>query len=236
MSEITEGNESPYLSITGACKRATSTEVFIDGRREGFKTAFVGVDTEQAVFHTDQLLPMSGERIISASAKPVHFSFQLNGINHRFAAKYAGSGVWGGFPSIKFHMPASVKSYQRRLFFRVTPMNSQPVRINLNHGDMGISAEALDISMGGTRFTISCEVENGSTPGISLILPISTSQIRAQLAVIECVEKEKGLGSASRRRPAYVARGEFWGLSNEDEAAISRYILRREREMLRIFS
>jgi len=229
-----EKRAAVHPALFKACEKNLRAEIFVAGRAESFVTTFVGIDLSSGEFHTDILLPRHGERLLTISGEPALFSLHLNGVNHRFTAEYSGNGAWDGFSSLRFLLPQNVESFQRRGFFRVSPLMSRPVAIKAILGDINMEAEASDISLGGARFIARYALENGSVIGVKISLP-SGEMVEARFTVIECREKTAPRRGAAKGK-IYELRGEFQNLKQEAAAAINRYILRRERETLRIYN
>ncbi len=197
----------------------------IEGANFRYKSLFVESDADEGLFHIDILFPRSAERLLEADVTDVRFSYEENGVKYHFDALYLGTGAADGFDSMVFAFPASIEESQRRGDYRVTPRTGDPVRV-VSGPDLSESSYAIDISAGGISFRASKQILSGDRFETIVALPGGTV-VEAGLEVLYC----DPLPDA--REMPWRIRTRFAKISPADRESVTRYVMARQREMIR---
>jgi hypothetical protein len=222
--------------VKSAVKAKQKTTVTLphaqDEQRRSF---FVGVNEgPDPGFYIDLMLPDDYAQSLEPGVTLAVMRFALAGAPHELKAVYAGKEILGGFPSLKFHPPVSVKNLQRREFFRVEPKMSEPVDLAIQSG-LNETTNALDISLGGARFRASNKVSQGEAFELTMKIPGAPSSVLSAMAhVRDCVQANMA-PRAKTGKPYYV-RVEFDGIDDRAAHSLNKYLFNRQREIAFFFS
>ena len=236
-AEIKASEEGRYFVdgiIALACEHKQSVEIMTEDG-ETYKTIFVGFDTESPWFYTDLLMPRYAEDLLTRGESAATFSFLLNGVMCKFDTVFDGVDEWGGFDSLRFHMPSHIKHYQRRDEFRVEPRISEPVMVAVANQDVEAAAVA-NISVSGVFFNTKNPLDAGFITPVFLKFPDDTPMLRLNLEVIEAHKTRRPPRHKRAGERVFEIRARFVGITNSAAQLIRRYVTRRQRELLQLLA
>jgi len=215
--------------ISVAAEKRKQAMVSFPHNGEKYRSLILGMADGADQFYIDALSPgrinsrmVPGETIMS-------FDMDVNNIGYSFSSMFNGSEKHGGFDSLRFDIPQSMKERQRRGDYRVEPNPKDPAFVHLR--DAGVLV-ALNISGGGVCFGMGLSIEPGSKISIGLDLPSRDDIIPASLKVTHCSQNRNPHLEAN----AFIISGRFVDITARCAQVIYYYVASRQREMISVFN
>jgi c-di-GMP-binding flagellar brake protein YcgR len=225
------GHIASLTVVKTALKTRQNVTVFLpNAPEERWRSFFVGVNQgPESGFYIDPMVPDVSERSFEPGRTLAVIRCSVAGAPHEIQAVFAGKEDFGGFPSLKFHPPVSVKNLQRREFFRVEPKRSEPVGLDIQNG-LNETTSALDISLGGVRFRASSKVSQGEAFELTMKIPGAPSHILNAMAHVRDCSQTNMARNAKTVKP-YCVRVEFDKIDDRDAHSLNKYLFNRQREL-----
>ncbi|MEK8090595.1 flagellar brake protein [Thermithiobacillus plumbiphilus] len=209
----------------------TILSVFVaEDEQTVYSAAILEVDPGRKRFALDELLPATGNARLQVSRR-ARILARVRGMVTAFEAVLQEAEQDARGLLFQLAIPQWIYQLQRREHFRVSPSQDAPLRVVLqtNSGQI-LKGDMVDISTGGLGlnfvFTIGDELARGQRLACEFTLPEGTL-IRTDLEVCTLTRLQSQSGRILR------VGGRFSVLAPAMNAAIQRYVTRRDREILR---
>jgi flagellar brake protein len=232
--------DSKYLLTTPnevlACLYAlaqgnTVVSAYLDSGETFFLTGVIAVDEKNRTFLIDA--PNNPQHLAAAlAAKRLTLTASLNRVKIEIRPGNIRAGEHQGLPCLIAAIPERIVRMQRREFFRVEPLVSQPAHclVTLPGSNSGeIQLPVVDVSAGGLGLLGKASMQPDFTPGLAL--NASRLQIPEAPELLVDLRVCKAFLYAARNGLEHLHIGcEFVNLSIGRQSQVDRYIARLERE------
>lgn len=236
-----DSQNEDYLIKDGAKIRAilqemasekTILSVFVAADEQTVHSAAIlGLELERRRFVLDELLPAVGNARLQVSRR-ARILARVRGMVTAFEAVLQETEKDARGMLFHFAIPQWIYQLQRREHFRVSPSQEAPLQVVLQGSPRQIlKGEMVDISTGGLGMnfgsTVAAELSRGQRLACDFTLP-DGNQIRTELEICTLTQLQTNSGNKVLR-----IGGRFSSLTPAMNAAIQRYVTKRDRDILR---
>ncbi|VAX22553.1 hypothetical protein MNBD_NITROSPINAE02-711 [hydrothermal vent metagenome] len=226
--------DSPQELIQRACKLRQPMAITIDGRLTKFRSVFLKIDDNGETFYMGRLDPPVDEGFLAPNRTVTRISFDIYGIGRHFRAVFLGKNRVGNREILKFTVPEEIDTIQRREYFRVRPRLSDPVNVLFQHRESKQVTGAVDISAGGVCFNSPDRITPDVTLPSVIKLPSDYEPFRVKLNTRGVDKLQNPIYKKGKLIKPYRIRAQFKKLVIADLNALDKYIMDRQRDIIKI--
>ncbi len=226
--------DSPQGLIQYACKLRQPMAITVDGRLTRFSSVFLKMDDSGETFYMGRFNPQIDDGFMSPNRTVTRISFDIYGIGRHFRAVFIGKERIGSRDILKFTVPEEIDVIQRREYFRVRPRLSDPVNVLFQHRESKRVTGAVDISAGGVCFNSVDRITPNVTLPSVIKLPIDHEHFRVKLSTRGVDKLQNPIHEKGKIVKPYRIRAQFKNLIIADINALDKYIMDRQRDIIKI--
>jgi len=216
-------------AIKKCCEKEATLAVKIDEHPSDFFSTLIDENFNKGWIAIELLKPEKGNAYIKKS-KSLLLSYKLENVSFNFRSKYIGL-IHDDYKAIKIAYPEKVTSTQKRDYFRVEPPlgDTVPVSAKVRGGhNLEIRGQMRDISEKGMSIIIDPET------AAKLSIGDNVAQISVNLPDTGVIETGGIIRNIRQENNNNIHCGvEFFDLSDDHNLRICRYVINRQREILK---
>ena len=229
--------------ITSACDATEPLSVSIKDSQHSYRSMFLGMDSGDGFF-IDALGTKAGDNRFVPGESIVTIIFQIHNVLYQFESLFTSMDTYQKYPALRLKLPTEIKEEQRREFFRVEPTVNDPVVISdmqkIDEPPDAIvspeleTAHAINISLGGLAFRSSRPMDSETEVRMDLRFPMEDDLLEIDFKVIRSDQQSTTNAFKYAKAKPYIICGRFINSDTAKLKMIQKYILERQRQLLKL--